>query len=144
MDEHGCEHLEDAPIGQCAICERTVCGECFREIYNTMICDQHGELEDEGAWELVGVYTTDEAVNERRFTLQDAAVSVLVVDTEDSNLEVYAPASEKDDAFAALAADTDGTTSCGACRIQFSQELENCPLCGARPSDQFDELDEVH
>jgi rRNA maturation endonuclease Nob1 len=35
-------------------------------------------------------------------------------------------------------------TSCESCRIQFAQELEKCPLCGAKPTGQYDELDEVH
>ena len=54
--EEVCEHLESSPIGHCSICGRTVCTDCYREIFNAMICDQHEKLEDEGEWELVGYY----------------------------------------------------------------------------------------
>ena len=62
----GCEHTEASPIGKCAICDRTVCSDCYRSIFNGMICDLHQALEDESDWALVGLYTSENALDERR------------------------------------------------------------------------------
>jgi hypothetical protein len=89
--EHGCEHEESSPIGKCAICGRTVCSECYREVFSAMICDLHQNLEDEAEWELVGYYADPSLLAERRYTLEDNGITSLVVETDDETIELYVP-----------------------------------------------------
>lgn len=131
--EQGCEHADGSPIGKCAVCDRTVCSECYRDLFGTMICDQHADLEDESAWELIGMYTDASAATEQRFVLDDAGITSLVVDQGDEAIELYAPAEERDDAFAALSGTGDECFVCDDCQIQFSRAFGECPVCGEKP-----------
>jgi hypothetical protein len=131
MDEH-CEHADGSYMGKCAICDNMVCGECFQTIFNTMICGEHGELEDESAWELVGFYTGNASVEERRYYLQEQSVTSIVVETDDDLIELYVPIEEKEEAFAALAGASEDTLQCDGCRVFFSKEIGTCPICGVR------------
>ena len=127
-----CEHLDGSYMGKCAICGDVVCGECFQTVFNAMICSAHEELEDEGTWELIGFYTSTAPVEERRYFLQDKNVTSLVVETEDDTIELYVPAEERDDAFAALAGPSEDQLQCNNCRVFFSPEVGTCPICGVR------------
>lgn len=140
--EHGCEHAEASPIGKCAICDRTVCSECYREVFHTMICDLHESLEDESEWAVAGLYTDDSTLGERRYTLEDSGITSLVVESDGETSELYVPIEEKDDAFSTLSASGDGTNLCEECRIQFPEEEDSCPMCGAPPMDRSNEEDE--
>ncbi len=130
--EHGCEHTEGSPIGKCAICERTVCSDCYRDVFNSMICNLHQDLEDEAEWELVGFYSETSALKQRRYLLEDAGITSLVVETDEENIELYVPGDEKDDAFDMLAATGDDTSVCSDCHIQYSSGLGACPICGVK------------
>ena len=138
--EHGCEHTEGSPIGKCSICDRTVCGECYRDIFGTMICDLHQSLQDEGSWELVGYYSSTAPLVQRRYVLEDAGITSLVVDTDEEKVELYVPAEERDDAFEALLGDRHDTSICDDCHIQYSSEFHECPLCGVKPENQPGEV----
>jgi hypothetical protein len=89
-------------------------------------------MEDESEWELVAYYTDTTMLEDRRYSLEEAAVAALVVESEDEATEIYVPIAEKEDAFAALSAVADGENMCGECLIQYSAELTECPVCGAR------------
>lgn len=140
--ENGCEHVEGSPIGKCAICNRTVCSECYRDVFNTMICDLHADLEDEAEWALVGFYSEVSTMAARRFELEEHGITSLVAEPDEESIELYVPSAEKVDAFEALTAAADNTSVvCAECRIQHSAALDACPVCGgkSRPTDQ-----EVH
>ena len=130
--ERGCDHLDGSPMGTCAVCGKTVCSECYRTVFNEMICDEHEALEDESAWELVGIYTDASAVPDKRFQLEENGISSLAVASEEDSVELYVPADERDEGFAVLQSSADDTGLCAECRIQYSAEIEACPLCGAR------------
>ena len=132
--EEGCEHTEASPIGKCAICDRTVCADCYNDVFGAMICDLHQGLEDDSEWELVGIFTDATLVARQRYDLEESGITVLAVDAEDDNIEVYVPNEERDDAFAALTASADAENSCPDCQIQFGENLANCPVCGAKPA----------
>lgn len=132
--EEGCEHTEASLIGKCAICDRTVCTECYNDVFGAMICDLHPGLEDESEWELVGIFTDASLVDQRRFDLEESGIAALVVDGEDENIEVYVPSDEKADAFATLAAAAGEEQNCPECQIQFAGDIENCPVCGEKPA----------
>ncbi len=137
--ENGCEHIEGSPIGKCAICDRTVCSECYRDVFNSMICDLHVDLEDEAEWELVGFYSEASAVVQRRHELEEHGITSLVAEPDEESNELYVPLTEKDDAYAALAAAADDTSVvCIECRIHYSSGLDACPICGGK-SRQKDE-----
>jgi hypothetical protein len=106
-----------------------------------MICDQHKGMEDESDWELVGYYTDTTMLEERRYSLEEAAVATLVVDSEDEATEIYVPAAEKDDAFAALSVMADGEHMCAECKIQYSADLSECPVCGAKSEGRPEDSD---
>jgi hypothetical protein len=127
----GCEHAESSPIGKCAICERTVCGDCYQEVFGAMICDQHRGLEDESDWALVGYYTPRTVdIEERRYALEESGVTSLMVETDDETTELYVPESEKEDAFQALASSSGDDVMCTECEIEYSHDLDACPVCG--------------
>lgn len=128
----GCEHTESSPIGKCAICDRTVCSECYNEVFGSMICDLHRGLEDEADWELAGHYVTSSVVEERRYVLEESGITSLVVDGDDEAVELYVPANEKEDAYSALTASAGDEVFCGDCMIEHSRELDACPVCGAK------------
>ena len=136
--ENGCEHTEGSPIGKCSICEKTVCRECYREVFNAMICDLHQVLEDESNWELVGLYNMAEALTDRRYALEDGGITSLVVEADEDSIELYVPTEEREDAFTSLAGFPDYASVCKACRVQVSSELESCPLCGVAPTGESD------
>lgn len=126
-------------MGNCSICGRTVCTDCYRDIFNAMICDQHEALEDEGQWELVGYYAPDTDLEERRYILEDHAITSLAVEGDQDGVELYVTVDEKDDAYASLAAVAGGTSHlCGACKIEISADIEECPLCGNPPAASHD------
>lgn len=125
-----CEHSEGNIMGKCAICGDLVCGDCFEEIFNTMVCGNHEGMLDEGDWELVGLYTVDHPMEDRRYFLNEQGVTSLLVATDDDTIELYVPAAEKADAFAALGGETDGLLECTGCQVQYAQESGVCPVCG--------------
>ena len=134
--EHGCEHTDGSPIGKCAICGRTVCSECYQDIFGAMICDLHRGLEDESSWELVGFFADTPELAERRYALEENGITSLIVDYEEDAVELYVPNEDKDDAFAALTASGEEEYGCPECRIQFTKEMHACPVCGAAPADR--------
>ena len=131
MDDR-CEHLDGAYMGKCAICDDMVCGECFQTLFNTVICGNHGDLEDESAWELIGFYNSTGAVEERRYFLQEQNITSIMVETDEDVVELYVPIEEKDDAFAALSGASEEILSCESCKVFYSQEMGTCPICGVR------------
>ena len=138
----GCEHGEGSPMGKCAICARTVCSECFRNVFTEMICDGHQHLEDESEWVLVGFYLDGEALKQRRYLLDESGITSLAVDGDEDAIELYVPTGEKDDAQASLSTIAQDALFCGECRIQFSTDMGVCPLCGVKPAS--DESNHVH
>lgn len=132
--EHGCEHTEGSPIGKCGICDRTVCTDCYRDVFGAMICDLHEELEDDSEWELVGFYSDDSTLAQKRYLLEENSITSLAVESDEDAVELYVPNDEKDDAFASLSAAADGEQSCAECEIQFSGDMDVCPVCGVKPA----------
>jgi hypothetical protein len=131
-----CEHEEGSPMGHCAICGDMTCSECFRTIFNQTICAAHQDLEDESGWELVGFYSSEAAMSERRYYLEEQGITSIVVDTDEEAIELYVPEEEKDDAYAALVASGEDTLYCASCQVQYAPELETCPLCGVRAMEE--------
>ena len=131
-----CEHPDGNIMGKCGICGDLVCGECLEEIFNTMICGNHQEMMDEGEWELVGLYAADHPMDERRYFLSEQGVTSIVVETDDDTIELYVPAPEKPDAFAALGGETDGLLECKGCQVQYTHEASACPICGVKEAAQ--------
>jgi hypothetical protein len=127
-----CEHPNGDFMGKCAICDNMVCGECFQTIFNTVICGEHEELEDESAWEMLGLYTSLTSLEERRQFLQDQGMTTIAVESEDDTAELYVPIDEKDDAFEALQGASDDELQCDNCKVFFSIESGACPICGVR------------
>lgn len=130
--EVGCEHTEGSPIGKCAICDRTVCSECYRDLFAAMICDLHEELEDESDWVLVGFYGDAVLLADRRYMLAESGVSSLQAEGDEDIIELYVPTDDKDDAFASLSLATEDSLVCTECKIQYTTDLEACPICGVR------------
>jgi len=126
-----CEHQDGDIMGSCTVCGDTVCGECMQTVFDTIICSAHGDLEDEGAWELVGFYSSPTSMEERRFYLSEQGLTSLAVEADDDIIELYVPAEEKDDAYAALSGALDAL-HCDDCRVYYSPDLGTCPVCGAR------------
>jgi len=129
-----CEHLDGNIMGKCAICGDLVCGECFQSLFSVMICGSHEHLLDEGEWELVGFYTDQQALEERRYFLNEQEITSIVVETDDETLELHVPVEEKDDAFAALIGATDEVLHCDSCKVFYSPEIGTCPICGVHQS----------
>ena len=127
-----CEHADGDFVGKCSICGDMVCGECFQTIFNTVICSMHEELEDESSWELLGFYSSQAALEERRYFLQDKQVTSIVVESEDDIIEMYVPIEEKEDAFETLQGASEDILQCDTCRVFYSEEVGACPICGVR------------
>jgi hypothetical protein len=100
-----------------------------------MICDLHVGLEDDSAWELVGFFGDTTMLAQRRYVLDENGITSLVVDHEEEAVELYVPNEEKDDAYAALAVSAEDEHSCPGCKIFYTGDMETCPVCGAKPSD---------
>ncbi len=130
--DRGCDHVDGSPMGVCAICGKTVCSECYRTVFNEMVCDEHEALEDESAWELVGIYTDASSVPEKRFLLEENGIASIAGQSDDEMVELYVPVEEKDEGFAVLHASGDEGPVCSECRIQFSADMDACPLCGGK------------
>lgn len=140
--EQGCEHTEGSPIGKCAICDRTVCSECYNDVFGAMICDLHPGLEDESSWELVGFFTDAVSLAERRYSLEEGGITSLMVESDDESIELYVPNDDKDDAFAILCSSSEEENVCMDCGIQYSHEMDACPVCGAKASEAGDDADD--
>lgn len=130
--EQGCEHTEGSPIGKCAICDRTVCSECYNDVFGAMICDLHPGLDEESSWELVGFFEDAMSLAERRYALEEGGISSLVVEGDEEAIELYVPTDDKEDAFAILSGSGDGEHSCMECQIQYAGSMDACPVCGAK------------
>jgi RNA polymerase subunit RPABC4/transcription elongation factor Spt4 len=130
--EKGCDHVDGSPMGVCAVCGKTVCSECYRTVFNDMICDEHESLEDESAWELIAIYTDPSVVADRRFLLEENGISSITVQSDEDAVELYVPAEDKEEGFAVLHSSGDDVGICSHCQIQYSAELDSCPLCGGR------------
>lgn len=130
--EDQCEHVDGTYMGKCAICDNMVCGECFQTLFNTVICGAHRDLEDESMWELIGFFTNQSAVEERRYFLQEQSLTSIVQETDEDVMELYVPSSEKEDAFAALSGASEEILSCESCKVFFSDNIGACPICGVR------------
>jgi hypothetical protein len=109
-----------------------VCSECFQALFNTVICSNHENLEDEGDWELLALYANSEGSDGLRFFLDDHGVPSVAVETEEGAMEVYVPIEEKDDAWAALEGGEagDDMIRCDEDRLYFAREIGECPICG--------------
>lgn len=126
-----CEHPQGDIIGTCAICGDLVCGECYTAVFGTMICGNHGtELVDEGAWEMVGFFSSEAPLDERRFFLNEQGITSLVNEGEDDMYELYVPDSEKEEAWEILRGASENSVECVQCRVFYSPDLETCPMCG--------------
>ena len=123
-------------MGNCAICGAMTCSECFRTIFNQTICAAHENLEDESCWELVGFYSNETAMAERRYYLEEQGITSIVVDTDEEMIELYVLEEEKEDAYAALVASGEDTLYCPSCRVQYAPDLHTCPLCGVRAAEE--------
>jgi RNA polymerase subunit RPABC4/transcription elongation factor Spt4 len=143
MMEEGCEHLEGSPIGKCAICTKTVCSECYRTVFSEVICDEHESLEEESAWELVGLYADSGTLDEKRFELEEHGIVSIVVEDDEDAVELYVPAEEKEDGYAALKMSGDDAPVCAECMIQYSPDTEVCPICGKKTADAGEETDPI-
>ena len=131
-----CEHLDGDYMGKCAICGDMVCGECYQSIFNTMICSAHEELEDEGEWELLGLYTSQESLDERRYFMQEQGITSIVVESEEDTTELYVPVDVKEDAFVALEGASEEVLQCDGCQVFFSKDAGTCPICGVRYAEE--------
>jgi hypothetical protein len=142
--EKGCDHVDGSPMGMCAVCGKTVCSECYRTVFNEMICDEHETLEDESAWELIAVYSDATVVPDRRYQLEENGISSIAVQGDEDAMELYVPAGERDEGFALLQSGTEDAGICLHCRIQYSLDQEACPLCGGARSGSGEESEEEH
>lgn len=131
-----CEHLNGDYMGKCAICGDMVCGECYQSIFNTMICSAHENLVDEGEWELLGLYTTPEALVERRYFMQEQGITSIVVESEEDTTELYVPVDEKDDAYEVLQGTLEEVLQCDGCKVFFPRETGICPICGVQYAEE--------
>lgn len=118
-------------MGKCAICDDMACGECFQTLFDATICGNHEELEDESMWEAIGFFTDTSAAENRRYYLTEQTVVSLVVESEDEMVELYIPSEQKEEAYDALAGDSEDAESCESCHIFYSKEISQCPICGA-------------
>jgi len=130
-----CEHEEGSPMGSCAICGEMICSECFRTVFNQNICGGHEELEEESSWELVGFYTSEASLKERRFYLEEQDLTSISVETDEESIELYVPESQRVEAYEALVSSGEETFFCGSCLVQYASELRVCPMCGVRQQD---------
>ncbi len=119
-------------MGMCAICGKSVCSECYRTVFNETICDEHTTLEDESAWELVGMFADPSVVADRRYRLEENGISSLSVQSDEDVIELYVPAEERVEGFAVLQASAEEGGLCYECRIQYPADHDVCPLCGGK------------
>lgn len=127
-----CEHPDENYVGKCAICGDMVCGDCFQTLFTGMICDEHGDLEDESAWELVGFYTSQHVLEERRYALEENSLASIAVETEDDIIELWVPGDQKEESIETMMVPSDETMRCPACSIFYSKDMGACPVCGIR------------
>ena len=125
-----CDHAEGSPVGQCASCDEMVCSECFRSVFNEVICNAHDKLEDESEWVLVGFYSDREGLDERRYTLADHSIPSVIAEVDEETIELYVPNDDKEEAFALLSVPSEETVLCLECKIEFAKTIGTCPLCG--------------
>lgn len=129
-----CEHLDGDVMGKCAICGNMVCSECYRTVFNQMICNAHEELEEESAWEVIGFYTDHDVVAEVRFELKEQSLTSLELEADADTIELYVPPEEKDDAWDSIVGIAGEFNTCEECQVHFSSDIGICPICGnARP-----------
>jgi len=131
-----CEHEDGHYMGKCAICDDMVCQECFQTLFNSMICSEHEELEDEGSWELVGFYSTMPTAEEHRFFLTEQSLTSIAVESDEDVIELYVPSEEKEEAFAALGAPTETILRCDTDHVFYSIEIGACPICGVGQTEE--------
>ena len=117
-------------MGKCAICENMVCSECLQSLFNAMICSAHPDLEDESAWELIGFHADADALEERRYFLDEQTITSIVVESDDDMVEMYVAGEQKEDAYSILAG-SDDMHACDTCKVIFAKAIDACPVCGA-------------
>jgi len=132
-DYRECEHLEGSMMGKCAICGRMVCGDCYRNLFNQLICNAHPSLEDESSWELIGFYSDQASLAERKFLLDEQGITSIPVEGEGDAIELYVPIEEREDAWEALRSAGEESLFCMDCKVQYSPDVGVCPVCGVRP-----------
>jgi len=133
QDSGGCDHSEGSVMGKCAICGNIVCSECYRSVYNQMICGEHESLEEESAWEVIGFYSDSDKVAQARSALDERDVTSLIVEADADTIELYVPPEEKDDGWEALCSVDGDYLACRECRVHFSSDVGICPMCGSKP-----------
>jgi hypothetical protein len=133
-----CDHSDGTMVGTCAVCGDPVCSECFTPIFNTVICGNHEGLDDEGEWELIAIYASVAPLESVRFMLDDQGLLSLAVENEEGMMELYVPISEKDDTWTALEGGEagDDLTRCEDCRVYYTREISECPICGKEGEQQ--------
>jgi RNA polymerase subunit RPABC4/transcription elongation factor Spt4 len=125
-----CEHSDGDVMGKCAICGNMVCSECYRTVYNQMICSGHLDLEEESSWEVVGFYSDSDIVAEVRFELKEQGLTSLELEADADTIEIYVPPEEKEDAWESITALAGEFRSCSECQVHFSSDIGICPICG--------------
>lgn len=133
-----CDHSDGTHVGSCAVCGDPVCTECFQALFNVVICSNHEGLEDEGEWELLGLYMTSTGSDNLRFFLDDQGIASVAVENEEGTMEVYVPIEHKDDAWASLDGGEagDDMIKCDEDKLYFAREIGECPICGTGAAEQ--------
>jgi len=125
-----CEHPDGNLAGKCSICGNMVCDECFRSLFNQMICELHPELEDETAWVIAGCYNNADSLDEVTFLLDEQQITSLKVEVDADTVELYIPSEDKEGAWEIYQSSPTNSNLCAECKIQFSSDIILCPLCG--------------
>ena len=127
-----CDHSDGTHVGSCAVCGDPVCTECAVPLFNTNICSNHENLEDESEWELIALYSSSEGSDAMRFLFDDHGVASIMVENEEGHMEVYVPIEEKDEAWASLEGGEAGDEmiKCDEDKLYFAREIGECPICG--------------
>jgi len=133
MDYNNCEHESGNLIGKCAICGEMICEDCYRSVYNQMMCGAHRDLEDESTWELAGSYHTNDPIDEVKFALGEHGVAALFVEVDTDTVELYVPEEDKESVWEMFKASSDADRLCHECKINFSDQVTLCPVCGKAP-----------
>ena len=131
-DYNNCEHLDGDVIGKCAICGNMVCSECYRTVFNQMICASHETLEEESLWEVAGFFADIDVVAEVRFELKEQGLTSLELEADADMIELYVPPEEKEDAWHAIQGLSSTFNSCEECQVHFSSDVGSCPICGKK------------
>jgi RNA polymerase subunit RPABC4/transcription elongation factor Spt4 len=113
-----------------------VCSECYRTVYNQMICSAHEALEEESSWEVIGFYSDADSAAAVRFELIEQGLTSLAVEADADTIELYVPPDEKDDAWEIVCNLTGDFESCTPCRVHYSSDIGICPICGVKPKSQ--------